>query len=238
MKRPVPGQKPTLGSMLRTLRLRSGLTLKEMSLKTGLSFSTLSKVEHDRLSLTYDKLEKISESLNIRLSEFLAELEAPSPAIVTGRHSITTPETALHLPTTVYDNFYYSAGLRNKQMIPTVFHLKAKSIEEFGPLLQHSGEEFIYVLEGAIEVHTEFYDPMRLEKGHGVYMDSRMGHGYTIAEGCDAAIALSVTSSPHEEVMESRGPRVEPHPAPPRRSKAVAAAPKSRQAPRRREQSS
>jgi hypothetical protein len=51
---------PTLGSLLRGLRSRKGWTLKEMSERTGIPVSTLSKVEHDRLTLTYDKLLQIS----------------------------------------------------------------------------------------------------------------------------------------------------------------------------------
>lgn len=48
---------PTLGSLLRSLRQRNGWTLKQMSERTGIPLSTLSKVEHDRLTLTYDRLQ-------------------------------------------------------------------------------------------------------------------------------------------------------------------------------------
>jgi ribosome-binding protein aMBF1 (putative translation factor) len=60
---------PTLGSLLRSLRSRNGWTLKEMSQRTSIPVSTLSKVEHDRLTLTYDKLVQLSQRLNIRISE-------------------------------------------------------------------------------------------------------------------------------------------------------------------------
>lgn len=46
---------PTLGSLMRGLRTRNRWTLKEMSAHSGIPVSTLSKVEHDRLTLTYDK---------------------------------------------------------------------------------------------------------------------------------------------------------------------------------------
>jgi len=42
------------------------------------------------------------------------------------------------------------------------------------PLSQHRGEEFVYVLSGAIEVHTEHYAPFRLEQGESAYFDSSM----------------------------------------------------------------
>ena len=50
--------------MLRALRSRKGWTLKEMGKRTDLSLSTLSKVENDRLTLTYDKLQRISQRLS------------------------------------------------------------------------------------------------------------------------------------------------------------------------------
>ena len=50
-------QHPTIGSLLRALRARNDWTLKEMSQRCGIPLSTWSKVENDRLSLTYDKLQ-------------------------------------------------------------------------------------------------------------------------------------------------------------------------------------
>ena len=67
---------PTLGSLLRSLRARNGWTLKEMSERTGIPLSTLSKVEHDRLTLTYDKLQQLSQRLNLRMSELFSEPDA------------------------------------------------------------------------------------------------------------------------------------------------------------------
>jgi quercetin dioxygenase-like cupin family protein len=66
----------------------------------------------------------------------------------------------------------------------------------------HLGEEYIYVLEGGITVHTEFYDPVVLKSGESIYVDSNMGHAY-VAEGCDEATVLAVCSSSDESLMES-----------------------------------
>ena len=59
------------------------------------------------------------------------------------------------------------------------------------------------MLEGRIEVHTEFYDPIVLEAGESIYIDSNMGHAYVAAEGCDEASVLGVCSSADEDLMES-----------------------------------
>ena len=69
----VKARHSTLGSLLRSLRSRNGWTLKEMSERTDIPVSTLSKVEHDRLTLTYDKLVQLSQRLNIRISELFAD---------------------------------------------------------------------------------------------------------------------------------------------------------------------
>jgi transcriptional regulator with XRE-family HTH domain len=67
--------KPSLGRLLRGLRMRKEWTLKEMSERTGIPLSTLAKVEHDRLTLTYGKLQQVSQRLKIRMSELFAEPE-------------------------------------------------------------------------------------------------------------------------------------------------------------------
>ncbi len=196
-------QHPTIGSLLRALRARNGWTLKEMSERCGIPLSTLSKVEHDRLSLTYDKLLQISQRLNIRMSELFAEEgSSPEPA-VTARRSIGRNEEAVRVTTPNYDYFYLCPELRRKRMIPVLTRVRAKSIAEFGELVRHPGEEYIHVIEGRAEVHTEFYDPIVLEAGEAVYIDSNMGHAYIAAEGCEEALLLGVCSSADEQLMES-----------------------------------
>ncbi len=195
--------KPTLGSLMRALRGRHGLTLKQMSERTGIAFSTLSKVEHDRLTLTYDKLQTISERLGVRMSELFAEQEGTAQAVANSRRSVATLVNALCVTTPNYDYYYFSPELRRKEMIPIVSRVKAHSLEEFGDMIRHDGQEFIYVVDGAVVVHTEFYDPVTLGKGEAVYIDSRMGHAYVLADGCDAATALCVCSTTQEELLDN-----------------------------------
>src|SRR6201992_1935368 len=164
---------PTLGSLLRSLRSRNGWTLKEMSERTSIPVSTLSKVEHDRLTLTYDKLVQLSQRLEIRVSELFAD-EADMQPSVTPRRSIGLTEDAVRVNTKNYDYYYLCPELRRKRMIPILTRIRAKSPEEFGDLVRHSGEEYIYVLKGSIRVFTEFYDPVVLNSGESIYIDSNM----------------------------------------------------------------
>jgi transcriptional regulator with XRE-family HTH domain len=193
----------TLGSLLRSLRSRNRWTLKEMSQRTGIPVSTLSKIEHDRLTLTYDKLVQLSQRLNIRVSELFADTSLTTEPAVTARRSIGRIDEAVRVNTKNYDYYFVCTELRRKRMIPIVTRIRAKSAEEFGALVHHSGEEYIYVLEGRIRVLTEFYDPVALAVGESIYIDSNMGHAYVTAEGCDEALVLGVCSSAEERLMES-----------------------------------
>lgn len=196
-------QHRTIGSLLRSLRARNGWTLKEMSERCGIPLSTLSKVEHDRLSLTYDKLQQLSQRLNIRMSELFAEQDGAAEAAVTARRSIGRISDAIRVNTPNYDYYYLCPELRRKRMIPVLTKVRAKSIDEFGELVRHPGEEYIHVLAGKVEVHTEFYDTIVLGEGESVYIDSNMGHAYVAAEGCDEAVLLGVCSAADEQLMES-----------------------------------
>jgi transcriptional regulator with XRE-family HTH domain len=188
---------------MRGIRSRNGWTLKEMSDRCGIPVSTLSKVEHDRLTLSYDKLQQLSRRLKIRMSDLFADGADETVPRVTGRRSIGSLDRAVRVVTDNYDYSYLCTDLRRKRMIPILTRIRAHSASEFGDLVRHQGEEFIYVLEGRIEVHSEFYDPVLLETGQGIYLDSSMGHAYVVGEGCQEALVLGVCSSADENLMDS-----------------------------------
>ena len=93
--------------------------------------------------------------------------------------------------------------LRRKRMIPVIARLRARSLEAFGELVRHPGEEFVFVLKGSIEVHTEFYDPVVLSEGQSIYLDSTMGHAYVVAAGCEEATVMAVNSAAEEGLLQS-----------------------------------
>ncbi len=196
-------EQPTLGKLLKGLRARNGWTLKEMSEHSGIPVSTLSKVEHDRLTLTYDKLLQLSQRLRIRISELFAEPGDANGTAVTARRSVGSLDRAVRVLTPNYDYHYLCTELRKKRMIPILTTIRAKSLEEFGDLVRHPGEEYVYVLKGAIQVYTEFYDQVLLQEGESIYIDSNMGHAYLAAEGCSEAITLGICSSAEDDIMTS-----------------------------------
>lgn len=202
---------PTLGQIIRDLRSRKGWTLKEMSEQSGIPVSTLSKVENGRLTLTYDKLQQMSQRLKMRMSDLFAEAD-PQVESITARRSIGRIDDAVRVTTSNYDYYYLCPELRRKRMIPIITRISAKSLAEFGDLVRHSGEEYVHVLEGTIVVHTEFYDPVTLEAGEGIYLDSGMGHAYLAGQDCEAALVLGVCSSEDEALMDALMQMHEPGP--------------------------
>jgi transcriptional regulator with XRE-family HTH domain len=193
---------PTLGTLMRALRSRNGWTRREMSEQTGIPLSTLAKVEHDQLTLSYDKLLQVSQRLKMRMSELLAHGDT-SEAVVMTRRSIGTTDTAVRVNSSNYDYYFLCPDLRKKRMIPIFGRPHARTLEEFGELVRHAGEEFIYVLTGRVQVHTEFYEPVVLEPGQCMYIDSGMGHAYLLGPGCDEASALSGCTSEDGDLFDS-----------------------------------
>lgn len=183
-------KRPLLGQRLLELRKRHNWTLKDVSERTGVSVATLSKVERNKMSLTYDKMLQVAEGLKFTLAEFVA----PAPAPPTTRRSIARRKDGLIQRTPNYEYTYLSTDLSNKRMIPILTRIKARNIEEFGPLVHHSGEEFVFVLEGEILVHTDHYKPERIRAGEGIYIDSTMGHAYLSTSKKDALV-LGICSS-------------------------------------------
>lgn len=191
-------EKNTLGTLIRLVRQTNNWTLRQMSAKVGIPLSTLAKVEADKLSLTYDKLQQFASRLGMTMTEFLGQTESRSSGseqrMVTARRSLTARNNSVQISTPTYDYEYLCADLREKRMVPIICRIRAKSIDEFEEPVRHAGEEFIYVLEGSIEVHLQFYTSVILKAGQGIYLDSSMGHAY-VAKDCETALVLAVCSS-------------------------------------------
>jgi quercetin dioxygenase-like cupin family protein len=84
--------------------------------------------------------------------------------------------------------------LANKKMNTGVMEITARTLEEAGGLIAHEGEEFALVLSGSVAVHTEDYQPTRLDAGDCIYMDSTSGHAYVSVGDDRVARVLAVTT--------------------------------------------
>jgi transcriptional regulator with XRE-family HTH domain len=186
------------GETIRALRKRFGLTLSELSGRTGLAPSTLSKLEKGHMSLSYDKLMILSKGLGVDMAELLDSAPQGQSASGGGRRVVHRAGEGQLVETQSYRQLYLATELLNKRFTPMVVELKARSLDEFmaefGDFIRHPGEEFVMVLEGEVEFHSELYAPVRLKAGDSMYFDSEMGHAYLNA--CDGPCRLFAACAP------------------------------------------
>ncbi|MBV8343010.1 MAG: cupin domain-containing protein [Gammaproteobacteria bacterium] len=209
MSNPLSPEKPQAkpGAALKALRRQHGWTLAEVSERTGLPASTLSKIENDKMSLSFDKLARLSSGLQIDIAAlFRGGNGEDLPAAIGGRRSIVRAGEGQHIETKNYSHLYPAWELLNKKLIPIVAELHARSLEEFGELIHHPGEEYAFVLEGEVDLYTSLYAPVRLKAGDSIYFDSGMGHAY-IAAGEGPCRVLSLCSAPEAQILAATAPR-------------------------------
>jgi transcriptional regulator with XRE-family HTH domain len=203
------------GAALKALRRQHGWTLAEVSRLTGLPTSTLSKIENDKMSLTFDKLARISAGLRVDISAlFSGGNGADNQIEASGRRSIALAGQGKAIETKNYSHLYPAWELLNKSIIPIVAELHARSLEEFGELIRHPGEEYAYVLEGEVDLHTSLYAPVRLKTGDSIYFDSGMGHAYIAASEGPCRV-LSLCSAPETQLIAATAGRLREEHAPP-----------------------
>ena len=198
------------GAKLKALRLRNGWKLADVAERTGFPVSTLSKIENGKVALTYDKLARLSKGLEVDIGVFFTERAEPPPvALVTGRRSIVRRGDGQIIDTENYRNRFVATDLLNKRFVPIIGESFAKSIDDFGALIRHSGEEFTYVLEGTLELHTELYAPVRLEAGEAIYFDSGMAHAY-VDVGETPLKLLTICSGEESQLISAHRRGAEP----------------------------
>jgi transcriptional regulator with XRE-family HTH domain len=190
------------GAALRALRMQRGWTLAEVSERTDLPISTLSKIENDRMSLSYDKLARISTGLGVDISQLFAPQMVAMPGTVTGRRCVTLSGQGQVIETENYGHIYPATDFLNKRFVPVIAELHTRSLAEFGEMIRHPGEEYSFVLEGTVEFHSELYAPLILRKGDSIYFDSGMGHAYLAAESGPCRV-LSICSGPESQLIEA-----------------------------------
>lgn len=81
---PRSSKPPALGPRLHAIRKTQGLTLDELSERSGISKSMLSQIERGQANPTFGTLWNITQSLGLELSD-LVEASTPRPAVVIER---------------------------------------------------------------------------------------------------------------------------------------------------------
>lgn len=178
-----------LGERLKEIRLANQWTLEDVSQKTGLARSTLSKIENDQISPTFTAVQKLIGGLDIDLPQLLSPPRQQTRTM--GRRDMTRRGEGQRHPTPTYEHELLSCELAQKRMIPFKTIVRARHFEEFSEWVRHDGEEFLMVLDGEILLYSEFYEPLRLVAGDSIYFDSDMGHALVSVSEEDSTV-LSV----------------------------------------------
>ena len=180
-----------LGERIREIRRQNSWTLEDVSRQTGLARSTLSKIENGQMSPTFEAVQKLAAGLGIDVPQLFRPASEPGSP---GRRDVTRAGEGRSHPTATYEHELLCTALTKKRMIPFKSRIHARSFEDFSGWVRHEGEEFLLVLEGAIHLYTEHYEPLQLNTGDSVYYDSGMGHA-CISISPEDALILWVTTA-------------------------------------------
>jgi len=184
-----PPKRPNLGSRVRQIRRENNWTLEDLSRKTGVSTSSLSKLENGLIDVTFETVMKLCDGLDLSLEHLVNHEQA---AFRSGVRTVTRRNEGLQLATQEYGFEVLCSDIAKKGLLPVIVTVKARSVAEIARESQHPGEEFVYVIRGRIQLHTEFYEPTLLEEGDSAYYDSSCAHAFVNA-GDGEAIVLSVS---------------------------------------------
>ncbi len=165
------------------------MTLQAVSKRSGISMSTVSKIENDKVSPTFASLLKLAEAFDMPLTALIGGLKPTAP-VTTARIAITRRDDIAFARTQTYEMGALCADLRNKRMSPFLDRVHASAANVGDRLFRHDGEEFVYVLNGVLEVHTEHYAPITLQAGDSAYFDSQMAHAYRSGDGSPAEMLM------------------------------------------------
>jgi transcriptional regulator with XRE-family HTH domain len=190
--KPASTKSGQIGQRLKEIRRALDRTLAEVSKSTGVSISNLSKIENNQISPSFDIMKRICDGLEVSIEDFV---RPGKKSVVSGRKTLTRHGAGDFFTSVQYDYRAHASEISNKAMVPLEIQVRARKASEFDHWSQHRGEEFVYVLSGTLEIHTEHYAPFRLEKGESAYFDSSMRHIYLSVSKADARV-LSISHDP------------------------------------------
>ena len=179
------GAGETLAARAKAVRKAKGLTIQRVADRSGLAISTISKIERNRMTPTYDCFRKLARGLEVELAELVAD----------GESGLRRGETAVSrrgeveyrmVSDTLHEVLF--TELADKRMVPTFATLKPSKTHQIGGHNGRAGEEFVLVLKGSVRVDLEGGEPIVLQTGESLYLDSRRAHRFATATDRSARI--------------------------------------------------
>lgn len=164
-----------VGRHIRNLRQKQGLTLDDLSQRTGFSRSFLSEAERGIAPITITALQKIAEALGVKLLEFFS---APEFILSDPTHIVRAAERKkFRIETTEYTVYSRLAGEFPGRVLESVLVTLLPGRRHRVEPYSHPGEEFGFVLEGVLTVFVEdrSYD---LGPGDSIHILSTIPHNW------------------------------------------------------------
>jgi len=166
-------EKESLGNRIRRVRQERGLTIKDLSSRTGIDTAALERIESSETIPALGQLVRLGRALDMKMGYFISPGIDQLMTVVRkdARRQISRYGETKSMQ---YGYFYESLAPEkaDRLMEPFIVTLVPTDKEEFST---HSGQEFLYVLEGEMKVQVgdrvEFLKP-----GDAVYYDSNQPH--------------------------------------------------------------
>jgi transcriptional regulator with XRE-family HTH domain len=185
----------TVGEKISQIRQMKKVSVEELAERTGMDNSLIQKIEKDKNVPSLAPLIKIARALGVRLGTFLDDSSSYGPVVVrSGEYHKGVRFTSQQSETREHLNFFSLAFDKvGRNMEPFIVDIEPSQKSDY-MLSTHEGEEFIYVLEGEIEINygKEIYN---LKKGDSIYLDSIVMHNVHAGNNSPARI-LAVVYAP------------------------------------------
>lgn len=184
-----------IGKKIKEFREFRTMERADLALQANLDVEQLEQIEEHGSVPSLGHLIKISRAFGVRIGTFLDDQEKIGPVVVkAGDKTTSSSFSTKDESTRDHLNFFSLAQAKaGRHMEPFFIDIPASSESDY-KLSSHEGEEFIYVLDGAIEINygKELY---QLEKGDTIYLDSVVAHNVHAVENQSAKI-LAVVYTP------------------------------------------
>ncbi len=187
--------KNILGKKIKEFREFRQVSREDLALKANLDKQQLEQIEEKGVIPSLGHLIKISRALGVRIGTFLDDQNQMGPVIVkAGEEKSSLSFSTNDESSREHLNFFSLAQDKTgRHMEPFIVKIEPSKESDY-KLSTHEGEEFIYVLEGSIEINYG-KDVYQIEKGDTIYLDSVVAHNVHAAGNRPAKI-LAVVYTP------------------------------------------
>ena len=157
---------------LRAAREKRGFSIQELSQKTGIAQSELEQVEAGQTMLPLGQVIKLSKVLSLKMADMISVGDKAFTIVRAGERSEVQRFGRAKQASHGYEYVSLAPGKKDRLMEPFLVTLHPASSDEPS---SHDGQEFIYVLDGEMEVIVDNNHDI-LKAGDSIYYDSSTTH--------------------------------------------------------------